>query len=87
MHQRPGPRPRAQRRSRAAVLAGPVAHVAVALGAIATSACWALAGFSLVQWFTWPGAGWGQWGWFAYGMMMSAAPWVTQHRGNAWARL
>lgn len=87
MHQRAGLRPRARRSPWAARLAGPVATVGVALGAMATLACWVLAGCSLVQWFAWPDAGWGHLGWFAYGVMMSAAPWMSLNRGNAWATL
>ncbi|OYU99194.1 MAG: hypothetical protein CFE45_13795 [Burkholderiales bacterium PBB5] len=54
---------------------------------MATLACLVLAGFSLVQWFAWPEAGWGHLGWFAFGVLTSAAPWVTQNRGNAWAMI
>ena len=80
-------RPRTHRTLSAAVLAVPVVAVVMAIPVMATLACLVLAGFSLVQWFAWADAGWGHLGWFAFGMLMSAAPWMTQNRGNGWAML
>ena len=80
-------RPRTHRTLSATVLAVPVVAVVVAIPVMATLACLVLAGFSLMQWFAWADAGWGHLGWFAFGMLMSAAPWMTQNRGNGWAML
>jgi hypothetical protein len=56
-------------------------------GLLSTLSCLVLAGFSLVQWFTWPDASWPHLGWFTFAVLMSCAPWLTQNRGNGWAML
>ena len=87
MEEPASPQPWARRTSSAAMLAVPVAAVVVAIPVMTTLACLVLAGFALVQWFAWPDAGWGHLGWFAFGVLMSCAPWMAQNRGNGWAML
>ncbi|MDP4301482.1 hypothetical protein Q8X39_12605 [Leptothrix discophora] len=85
----PADRARSAKRRSPPVLRWPVSLVAAgkALAALTTLSCLVLAGFVLVQWFTWPDAGWAHVGWFSFAVVMSAAPHLTLDRGNGWAML
>ena len=71
----------------AARLGSAAAVVVLAVPVLGSVSCVVLAGFALAQWFVRPDAGWGHLGWFAFGLLMAAAPWMTQNRGNGWAML
>lgn len=74
-------------RTWAVALAGLAVVVVVAIPMMGSLSCLLLAGFALVQWFSQSNAGWSHLGWFAFGLSMSAAPWMTPNRGNGWAML
>ncbi len=82
-----GRQPSAHRHALTTALAASLTALFAAFAAMASLSCLVLAGFSLVQWFSWPDARWAHLGWFTYGVLMSAAPWMTQNRGNGWAMI